>query len=139
MDDDSDDSIDAMYDSGNDTSKASATDYALSAHQLGYTMDRWDDWPADAGTQNIYITYSAKWSEVLDHAAPRCTIWCHNTPELTLKPCASAVLLARKDIDAALCRLSDRFSSMNEGYLTVHAWCGQFLQLLLPVHLNWSH
>ena len=133
MDNDSNNSINTMYNSSNDTSEASATDYMLSMMPIDSSCG---NWPADAGTKHTCITWSSTsstWSLELNCAAPTYTIWGDTTPELMLKLCVSAVLFACKGINAALSCLSHWFCSINEEYLALHAWCGQYLQLLLPI------
>ena len=64
------DELDSLYDSGDNAGDVSATvmHWIHNPASITYTMDRWLNWPADAGTKHIYITYSAKWSEVFDPA-----------------------------------------------------------------------
>ena len=63
----SDGDIDAMYDSKNDTPSPPLP------FQPSFRDDvaLFGNWPADSGCARMYMTYTARWIEIVDRAAPR--------------------------------------------------------------------
>ena len=85
------------------------------------------------GIQDMFMTWTATFEEKIDRAAPRYAVFGNVKPELRMVTCSSAVLLARRDVDAAIKRLSHCFRSMNAEYFAAHNWAQDYVQLFLPI------
>jgi hypothetical protein len=129
-----DDDIDALYDpaaepcDSGDDSDTMSTFSTFSAHTSGETKP-----VCLYGIQDVFMTWTATFEEVPDRAAPRYAVFGNVQPALRMVMCSSAVLLARRDVDAAIKRLSHCFRSMNAEYIAAHSWAQEYVQLHLPI------
>ena len=100
-----DDDIDALYDpaaepcDSGDDSDTMSTFSTFSAHTSGETKP-----VCLYGIPDVFMTWTATFEEVPDRAAPRYAVFGDVQPALRMVTCSSAVLLARRDVDAAIKR-----------------------------------